>query len=56
MRDGAYKLLCDYDGSRPELYNLDTDAAETTNLATAQPDRTAAMTQELLAWYAEVQE
>lgn len=56
MRDGAYKLLCDYDGSRPELYNLETDAAETTNLATAQPDRTAAMTQELLKWYEMVQE
>ncbi len=33
VRDGDWKLLCDYDGSRPELYDLAKDRAETTNVA-----------------------
>ncbi len=33
VRDGEWKLLCDYDGSRPTLYHLPTDPGETQNLA-----------------------
>ncbi len=28
VRDGRWKLLCEYDGSQPQLYKLDTDSGE----------------------------
>ncbi len=52
MRDGDYKLLCDYDGGRPELYNLIEDPSEANNLATAQPEKTEAMITQVTSWYA----
>jgi arylsulfatase A-like enzyme len=33
VRDGKWKLLCEYDGSKPQLYNLDKDPGETRNVA-----------------------
>lgn len=33
VRHGQWKLLCDYDGSRPQLYDLSKDPRETINLA-----------------------
>jgi uncharacterized sulfatase len=50
-RSGKWKLLCEYDGSRPELYDLQADPGETTNLASAQPDVVATLTTPLLAWH-----
>jgi arylsulfatase A-like enzyme len=38
VRDGHWKLLCNYDGTQPELYDLSHDIGETTNLAEQQPD------------------
>ena len=38
IREGDWKLLCDYDGARPELYDMAHDRAETTNLASGQPE------------------
>lgn len=52
MRDGDYKLLCDYDGGRPELYNLIEDPSEANNLATAKPEKTEAMITKVTSWYA----
>jgi uncharacterized sulfatase len=52
VRDGAWKLLVHYDGSRPQLYDLATDPAETTNLAGQHPELVARLTQSLLAWNA----
>ena len=37
VRDGDWKLLCDYDGSNPQLYDLANDRSETTNVATDHP-------------------
>jgi uncharacterized sulfatase len=51
VRDGDWKLLCDYDGKRPELYNIVNDEEENQNLADAEPDRVRAMTQKVLTWY-----
>jgi len=42
IRDGRWKLLCNYDGSEPQLYDLQADRGETKNLAD-----TAHITQEL---------
>lgn len=50
VRDGEWKLLCDYDGSKPELYNLARDRGETTNLAVKNPDVVSRLTQAVLAW------
>lgn len=33
IRKGDYKLLCDYDGSKPQLYNIVSDPSEGNNLA-----------------------
>ena len=50
-RDGQWKLLCDYDGSQPELYDLAKDRSETTNLAAQHPDLVARLTAALVAWH-----
>lgn len=51
VREGAWKLLCDYDGSRPELYHIVDDPGERNNLAEAQPQRARTMVQKVVAWY-----
>ncbi len=50
MRDGRWKLLVEYDGSAPQLYNLEVDPSETDNLAPGQLDRVQAMIAATLAW------
>lgn len=50
IREGDWKLLCDYDGSRPELYDLSSDPGETRNLAEQNPEMVKRLTQLLLAW------
>jgi arylsulfatase A-like enzyme len=52
IRDGVWKLLCEYDGSEPELYQLDQDPGETKNLAAQHPDRVKKLTEKILAWHA----
>lgn len=51
VRDGNWKLLCDYDGADAELYDLSNDLGETTNLADQQPDLTKRLTAAALAWH-----
>ena len=51
MREGNWKLLCDYDGSKPELYDIAQDRGETTNRATDHPDVVRRLTASLLAWH-----
>ncbi len=51
MRDGSWKLLCEYDGTKPQLYDLAQDRAETKNLAAQYPDIVSRMTKSLLAWH-----
>lgn len=50
MREGDWKMLCEYDGSKPELYDLLQDAAETTNIAAQHPEIVTRLTASLLAW------
>ena len=54
MRDGVFKLLCDFDGSRPELYNLEKDRQESDNLALEYPDKVEFMTKKVTQWYAKM--
>ncbi|HSU54542.1 MAG TPA: sulfatase-like hydrolase/transferase [Candidatus Dormibacteraeota bacterium] len=50
VRDGHWKLLLMEDGSKPQLYDLANDPGETSNLASKQPERVAALKKELLDW------
>ncbi|WAC21530.1 sulfatase-like hydrolase/transferase [Luteolibacter sp. SL250] len=51
MRDGEWKLLCNYDGSAPQLYHLPADAGEATNLAGRHPEVVEKMTRAVTAWH-----
>ena len=51
MREGRWKLLCDYDGTQPQLYDLANDRGETNNVALKHADTVARMTQALLTWH-----
>jgi len=50
VRAGDWKLLCEYDGSQPELYNLAADPGEAANVASQNPDVVQRLTEALLAW------
>ncbi|MEQ9443309.1 MAG: sulfatase-like hydrolase/transferase [Cyclobacteriaceae bacterium] len=51
VREGAWKLLCDYDGGRAELYNIVDDAGEDHNLADVHTERAKTMAQKVTSWY-----
>jgi uncharacterized sulfatase len=51
IRERDWKLLCDYDGSRPQLYDLAHDRRETTNLADRNARLVARLTAALVAWH-----
>ena len=54
VRDGKWKLLCDYDGGRPELFDLLTDPGESKNLVGSYPEIASAMKKKVTAWYASI--
>ncbi len=51
LREGDWKFLCEYDGTKPELYDLAKDRSETTNLAAQHPAIVLRLTTTLLAWH-----
>lgn len=51
MREGSWKLLCEYDGTKPQLYDLSKDRAETSNVALENAGIVERMTRALLAWH-----
>jgi arylsulfatase A-like enzyme len=54
VRMGDWKLVERYEDGRVNLYNLQTDVGERTDLAKKHPDRVAAMRKRLHAWYKNV--
>jgi arylsulfatase A-like enzyme len=50
VRDGHWKLLCEYDGSESQLYDLDIDPSEKSNVAERHPEIVRRLTEALLAW------
>ena len=54
VRAGKWKFLCDYDGGRPELYDLSSDPGESENLADQHIELVNELTKKTLAWYNEV--
>jgi arylsulfatase A-like enzyme len=51
MRDGNWKLFCEYDVSDPELYDLEADRGETNNLADQHPQIVGKLRKALVAWH-----
>ena len=51
VREGKWKLLCEYDGTDVMLYNLETDRAETKDLSATHPDKADTLRTKLLAWH-----
>jgi arylsulfatase A-like enzyme len=52
VRDGDWKLLCNYQGAEPELYFLKDDPNETKNLAAIEPEKVKQLSKFLLDWHA----
>ena len=51
MRQGRWKLLCEYDGSQVELYDLQKDRGETTNVAKRNEEVVKKLLKALLDWH-----
>ncbi|MCO8125017.1 sulfatase [Stieleria sp. TO1_6] len=51
IRVGPWKLVERYEDGQTQLYHLDDDIGETTDLASDHPDRVSQMRQQLHAWY-----
>jgi len=51
VRQGRWKLLCEYDGSDPQLFDLAADPGETSNLADMHPERVRDLSASLIAWH-----
>lgn len=51
MRDGNWKLLCEYDGSDAELFDLAVDPSETKNAAGDHAATVERLTKQLVAWH-----
>lgn len=51
VRQGRWKLLCNYDGSKPELYDLRIDPGERRNVAAHQSAVASRLTEMLVAWH-----
>jgi arylsulfatase A-like enzyme len=50
VREGPWKYIYDLREGLEELYDLDRDPLEQTNLADTQPDRSVRLRQRLAAW------
>lgn len=51
VRNGDWKLLCEYDGSDATLYNLKNDRGETNNVVAEKPDVAARLTKAVVDWH-----
>ena len=51
IRDGDWKLLCEYDGTKPQLYDLKRDPGESRDLSATEPRTVERLTQAVLAWH-----
>jgi arylsulfatase A-like enzyme len=51
VRDGNWKLLCEYDGSNCQLYDLATDPGETTNVADSHAETATRLSDAVVQWH-----
>ena len=50
VREGKWKLTCDYNGTAPQLFDLNADPGESKDLSDSQPDITNRLVQAVTAW------
>jgi arylsulfatase A-like enzyme len=51
VREKQWKLLCDYRGGNAQLYDVEKDRSEKTNMAAMQPELTTHLTEMVLEWH-----
>jgi len=51
VRHGKWKLLCEYDGTAPLLFDLEQDVGEKTNLASKNPVVLKRLTKAVMEWH-----
>ena len=51
VRSGKWKLLCEYDGSDPQLFDLAQDRGEKTNIVDSHPEKADELTRMVVAWH-----
>ena len=51
VRSGRYKLVCEYDGTDVQLFDLEQDPGETRDVAGMHPDLVDSLKAGLLAWH-----
>jgi len=51
VRHGKWKLLCEYDGSEPQLYDLEGDRGEAASISVRHPDVVRRLTGAVVAWH-----
>jgi uncharacterized sulfatase len=51
VRDGDWKLLCEYDGTQPQLYDLKTDRGESSDIADKHPQVVERLVTAVCAWH-----
>lgn len=51
IRDGHWKLLCEYDGSDIELFDLKADLSETSNVASRNPEVAERLVKQVVSWH-----
>ena len=51
VREGDWKLLCDYDGQNQQLFHLRQDPGEQRNLIEEQPDIAGRLADRVIAWH-----
>jgi len=51
VRLGNWKLVCEYDGTRPRLYDLGADPGESADLSSRHPDVVRRLTRAVVAWH-----
>ena len=54
LRDGRWKFMINPDGSEAQLFDLDADEGESTNLVSRHPERAAVMAGQISAWTDEI--
>ena len=51
VRHGRWKLLCEYDGSEPRLYDLEKDPGEATDVSARHPEVVRRLAGAAVAWH-----
>ena len=51
IREGKWKLLCEYYGTEPLLFDMDQDLGEKTNLASKEPAVVKRLTEAVVNWH-----